>query len=173
MKALGSNAPNVGRSFVLQASVYLLYLRRFSGILYWPSDGWCGRSGDCHALIIEFILVLIHRVRRRQYIQVSFGAAFFSFGMSKAGECRCNKEESPELQLSGEKGIFLSLSLYSDLGSESYVLHASLLQLLYYVTRTRTSHPYVDTRLRVRRTLFIVGTSDLGPNMTSSLPHER
>jgi hypothetical protein len=50
-KALGSNAPNVGRSLVPQASEYLRYLGRFSGILHWPSNGWCGRSGDSYAFV--------------------------------------------------------------------------------------------------------------------------
>jgi hypothetical protein len=50
-KALGSNAPNVSRYLVPEASVYLRHIGRFSGILHWPSNGRCGRSGDSYAFV--------------------------------------------------------------------------------------------------------------------------
>jgi hypothetical protein len=39
VKALGSNAPNVGRSLVPQASVYLLHLGRFQASYTGPVTG--------------------------------------------------------------------------------------------------------------------------------------
>jgi hypothetical protein len=81
VKALGSNAPNVGRSLVPQASVYLLYLGRYPGFLHWPSNGWYRCNCDCYAFVIQSVLVLIHKPRSCQFFFNSFGAAF---GMSDA-----------------------------------------------------------------------------------------
>jgi hypothetical protein len=153
-KALGTNAINVGRSLVpqaSQASVYLLYLGRFSANLHWPCFGWCGRSGDSCA----FVSHQLNPVRSRPHPQAaalpkpfflnSFGAAF---GKSEAGVCRFNKWKKPGTTAVWRKAVIpFRVIILRGLGSDSFMC-----SMLLYVTRTRTSHSDVS----MSTTLLIV-----------------
>ena len=147
-KALGTSAINVGRPLVpwaSQASVYLLYLGRFSGNLHWPCFGWCGRSGDSYA----FVSHQLNSVRSHPHPQAAALPKPFFLTLlvqrlaSLRRECVVSASgKCPEQQLFGEMktAIPFRVIILRGLGSDSFMC-----SMLLYVTRTRTSHSDVST----------------------------